>query len=147
MVTPEQLRAIMPQARPNDIDDFCPAINAAMAQYEINTHDREAAFLAQCAEESDQLWHQRDHYKTARGEEYASGHAYEGRQDLGNIESGDGVRFKGRGLLQVTGRANYAKEGAALGIDLVAHPEKLSEPASGPVGGSLLEDACLERLS
>ena len=89
---------------------------------------RVAAFLAQITVESDHLWHQREHFHSKLGEEYASGAAYEGRHDLGNTEEGDGVRFKGHGLLQTTGRANHQRVSTALGHDFVAHPEDLSEP-------------------
>lgn len=55
--------------------------------------------------------------------EYASGEAYEGRKDLGNVEKGDGVRFKGRGYIQLTGRSNYALFGQKLGLDLISNPD------------------------
>lgn len=55
--------------------------------------------------------------------EIADGSAYEGRLDLGNTQTGDGPRFKGRGLIQLTGRNNYTHYGQILGIDLVNHPE------------------------
>lgn len=61
-------------------------------------------------------------------EERASGQAYEGRKSLGNIEPGDGPRFKGRGFIQLTGRANYTHYGPLVGADLVNHPELACGP-------------------
>lgn len=69
-------------------------------------------------------FHESDRFKTM--EEYASGKAYEGRSDLGNTKAGDGVRFKGRGLVQITGRRNYTDWSKRLGVDLVAKPELAS---------------------
>jgi len=100
---------------------FLAPLNAAMAEFGIDTPLRQAAFLAQAGHESGQLRHVR---------ELASGAAYEGRADLGNVIAGDGVRFKGRGLLQVTGRANYAACGAVLGLDLLAAPQLLEQAAA-----------------
>jgi putative chitinase len=128
VITEYVLKSIMPAARAQDVADFCPAINAAMREFGITTPVRQAAFLGQIAVESDQFWHSRDHYGTKRGEEYASGSGYEGRKDLGNIHPGDGVKFKGHGLLQTTGAANHEKVHQALGIDCVNHPELLCEP-------------------
>ncbi|MEJ8810783.1 peptidoglycan-binding protein [Variovorax ureilyticus] len=87
--------------------------------YEIDNRLRIAHFLAQTCHES-------AGYRTT--EEFASGHAYEGRADLGNVHPGDGVRYKGRGLLQLTGRANYRDVGTRLHVDLENHPEKAAEP-------------------
>ena len=121
-VSAAQLRAIMPNLSAADANRYLPYLNAAMAEGHINTPARQAAFLAQLAHESGQLRY---------FEEIASGAAYEGRRDLGNTQPGDGVRFKGRGPIQLTGRSNYAAAGAALGLDLVNHPEQAATPAVG----------------
>lgn len=64
-------------------------------------------------------------------EEIASGAAYEGRADLGNTRPGDGVRFKGRGPIQITGRANYRVFGRRIGIDLEQNPAIAAVPSIG----------------
>lgn len=76
-----------------------------------------------------QLGHESDGYKAM--EEYASGKAYEGRADLGNTQKGDGVRYKGRGPIQITGRANYRKYGRIIGINIEKYPELASNPCIG----------------
>jgi putative chitinase len=97
-------------------------------RFEINTDLRQQHFMAQCAHES-------DHFQTTQ--EYASGKAYEGRKDLGNTQSGDGVRFKGRGLIQLTGRSNYTRAAQALGDPAILEkPETVERfPLAATVSG------------
>lgn len=113
-----QLLKIMPYAH-DRAPDFLDSLNATMDEFEINTPARQAAFLSQIGHESGQLRYVR---------ELASGAAYEGRVDLGNSEPGDGERFRGRGLIQITGRRNYIACGTALDVDCIEQPELLELP-------------------
>ena len=119
-ITATELRDILAcsEARANE---FCGPLNAAMNQYAINTLLRQSAFLAQIGHESGRLVYV---------QEIASGKAYEGRKDLGNTQSGDGVKYKGRGLIQITGRTNYKQCGKDLKLDLINHPELLETPTN-----------------
>lgn len=121
MITAAQLLKIMPNAGARAAL-YAPHLSAVMHDYEINTPARQAAFLAQVAHESGELRYVR---------EIASGDAYEGRADLGNTQPGDGRRYKGRGLIQVTGRTNYAALSRSLYDDeniLLGDPAQLEQP-------------------
>lgn len=126
MITLDQLRAIMPFAGQR-AEVFLDPLNRAMDEFSIDTPGRQAAFLAQIGHESGSLRYVR---------ELASGSAYDtGRlaERLGNTpeDDDDGERYKGRGLIQITGTANYRECSAALFGDeqhLLDHPEILELP-------------------
>lgn len=125
-VTADVLRAVAPrfsganaQRQSQIIDAIAGDFTSILDEYEISTDLRVAHFLAQIIHESAGL-------RTT--EEFASGAAYEGRVDLGNTVRGDGKRYKGRGVLQLTGRANYRRYGKILGLDLEGQPHIAAEP-------------------
>ena len=125
-ITLDQLRAIMPHAGKR-AEVFLAPLNSAMTEFEINTPVRQAAFLSQIAHESGSLRYVRE---LASGEAYDTGRLAE---RLGNTPEadGDGQRYKGRGLIQITGATNYGQCSMALyGFHrhLLDHPELLELP-------------------
>jgi putative chitinase len=122
MVTDDELRQIMPNCSSEKRTLYLTFIQQAMQEFDIVAYLREAAFLAQLAHESAELRYM---------EEIASGAAYEGRRDLGNTQPGDGKRYKGRGPIQLTGRANYKKYGELLNLDLINDPTIAATPEVG----------------
>ncbi|MGH8383873.1 glycoside hydrolase family 19 protein [Pseudomonas sp.] len=145
-LTEQQLLQILPNARPV-AGIFLPALNRAMARYKIDSPVRVAAFLAQVGHESGHLrnlvenlnysaealvriWPSRFTAESAaacaRQPEKIANTVYSGR--MGNTRPGDGWRYRGRGLIQLTGRSNYAAAGAGLGLPLEEKPELLEHP-------------------
>lgn len=151
-LTQQQLLQILPNARPV-AGIFLPALNRSMARYKIDSRMRQAAFLAQVGHESSHLrslvenlnynaeglsmtW--KDRYRGADGKpnaraislarrpEAIANDTYSGRN--GNKAPGDGWQYRGRGLLQITGRSNYSSAGVALGLPLEDKPELLEQP-------------------
>ena len=102
---------------------WAPLLTDGMREFSITTPSRQAAFLAQIGHESGGLKYTRELWGPTPAQV-----RYEGRKDIGNTEPGDGSKYRGRGFIQITGRANYAAAGKALHLDLIGHPEILEEP-------------------
>jgi putative chitinase len=127
MLTSEQLHAIMPKLASARGATLFPFLTAAIAEFGIGRPARTAAFLAQLAHESGQFQFMEEIWGPTDAQR-----RYEppGKlaDTLGNTDAGDGKRFKGRGPIQITGRANYRRFGDLLNLDLVAEPERAAQP-------------------
>ncbi|MGY1448684.1 glycoside hydrolase family 19 protein [Pseudomonas chlororaphis] len=121
-ITAQQLLQILPNAGAK-AGVFVSVLNVAMQRYQIVSAKRAAAFIAQIGHESGQLLYVKELWGPTQAQA-----KYEGRADLGNTAAGDGFKYRGRGLIQITGRANYAECGEALGLDLIDKPELLEQP-------------------
>ena len=121
-ITAQQLLQILPNAG-QVAGFFVPVLNTAMNRYQIVGTKRVAAFIAQIGHESGQLKYVKEIWGPT-----AAQARYDGRKDLGNTVAGDGSKYRGRGLIQITGRANYMACGEALALDLIKQPELLEKP-------------------
>lgn len=145
-ITVEILAACLPQAKHDRLEMFCEGINETFEHFEINTPNRMAMFLAQTAHESanfsavEENLHYKAHALMAFwpkrfagvAEQYEmhpemiANRAYCDRMGNGPEESGEGFAYRGRGLIQLTGKDNYRHCGDALGIDLLSNPDQVS---------------------
>ena len=150
LITKEQLKAILPQAKDDDIKKYLAPLNAELPKWDINTPTRIAHFIAQIGHESARLKYCSENLNYGydglintfsvfrknkakakaytRKPEKIANFAYANRIGNGSEASGDGWKYRGRGLIQITGRSNYERCGRGLGLDLIAKPELLIEP-------------------
>ena len=132
-LTQNKLKAIFPNIKPDKCVLYTDAFNEILPQYAIDTVRRIAAFLGQIAVESGELKYDKElpskyNKKDPKDLKEPTGTLYEGRKNLGNNQPGDGPKFIGRGILQLTGRANYERMSKILNIDLVNNPELACDP-------------------
>jgi putative chitinase len=128
--TIEDLQKIMPRMQLQKGELLLPHLNAALDEFGISGNDRRlAAFIAQVAHETYQLRFTEEEWGPTEAQKNYEPPSHLSTV-LGNVEKGDGFRYKGRGAFQCTGRTNYRRYGHALGIDLEGHPELAGEPAN-----------------
>jgi predicted chitinase len=127
MITEQQLRKIMPNLGAQKLQLYLPHLNTAMQSYGVNSMQRTAAFVAQLAHESAEFRFMEELWGPIPAQVRYEPQSELARR-LGNIQAGDGKRFKGRGPIQITGRFNYQKYGDLLGLDLVDRPELAAQP-------------------
>jgi putative chitinase len=133
LLTEEKLKAIFPKAPPDKLKAYGPIFGKACEEMGFNTPKRIAALLGQIGVESGELRYDKElpsvyNKKDPKDKNEPTGTLYEGRKNLGNLQAGDGPKFIGRGVLQLTGRENYTLYGKKLGLDLVGNPELACSP-------------------
>lgn len=151
LITGSQLSAALPSAKKDSIDLYKGPLNTAMEEFGITTKPRIAAFLAQIGHESASLSKvvESTYYKDparllaifpmdfddledargyVRNPENCANRIYANQNWNGDEASGDGLKYRGRVLIQVTGRVNYKECGEGIGVDLIEVPELLEEP-------------------
>jgi hypothetical protein len=154
MPAPRPTTTETPSRRPAPLTPAEQRMLAALELSGISDRNEQAMFMAQVSVESNGFRRLRENlnYSAPRlrqvfprrvttdadaralvlgGPDAIAERIYGGRRDLGNLQPGDGARYIGRGYMQLTGRANYAAAGAALGLDLERHPELAEEPGNG----------------
>lgn len=133
LLTVDKLKKIFPNVKQDKAILYTEAFNKVFPAYGITTPERIAAFLGQIAVESGELRYDRElpskyNKKDPKDKTEPTGTLYEGRKNLGNINPGDGPKYIGRGILQLTGRANYESMSKKLNIDLLNNPDLACTP-------------------
>lgn len=123
MIQTEHLLLLSPQLGQQKAESYANALQRAAKEFGIESPSQCNAFLAQVAHESAHFRHLEELWGPTPAQR-----RYEGRKDLGNVQAGDGHRFRGRGFIQLTGRSNYRRFGQLLGLPLESHPELAAEP-------------------
>lgn len=158
VITEAKLALIIPNAQAANISKYTPALNSEMSKYEINTPLRVANFIAQVAHESGSLNYSSEnlnysakalravfgkYFPTdemaeayARQPEKIANKVYANRMGNGDEASGEGWKFRGRGLIQLTGKDNYTQCGKGIGLDLLSNPDQLANDANAAVAAS-----------
>lgn len=169
MITPDILAAVLPKSQPARRQDWAAVISSACGVWGIDTPARAAMFLAQIGHESGQLrtlaenlnysadgllatWPGRFTPELAaayaRQPERIASYVYANRNGNGDAASGDGWRFRGRGLIQLTGRGNYARYEKETGKPVIANPALVEQPAiAADASGWFWAKANLNRLA
>lgn len=125
MITVEKLKYICPTVKSPEL--WAPVLNEYLPSYEINSINRTSMFLAQCLHETGGFKFLRELWGNPPTKWQVK---YEGHKGLGNTQPGDGKKFLGRGLIQLTGRANYQAFADWLNDqDIMAHPEIVESPS------------------
>lgn len=159
IITVEQLKQIMSAATDENINKYAAALNDEMKKFQVHTPLRTAHFIAQIAHESGSFRYSAENLNYsaaalravfgkyfpddeiaaayARQPEKIANRVYANRMGNGDEASGDGWRFRGRGLIQLTGTENYTNCGKGIGRDLLSDPDQLATDAHAAVAASL----------
>ncbi len=151
----EQLQVIIPRAKEEKIDFYLPELNKKLPEFKIDTHMRVVHFIAQIAHESGSLNYHRENLnfsakalrkvfgkyftsdemadKFARNPEGIANIVYANRMGNGGVDSGDGWKYRGGGLIQLTGRDNYVRCGNSTKMNIEVEPELLAKDAEAAV--------------
>lgn len=134
VITEKQLKEIFKNVSAEKCKLYTEAFNQVLPQYGISSPQRIAAFLGQIAVESGELRYDKElpskyNKKDPKDPKEPTGTLYENRKSLGNVIAGDGPKYIGRGILQLTGRSNYAVMSKKIGVDILNNPELASSPS------------------